>query len=138
MAVQAKGRLGAILGIEDNMPAYRVIELESRTMRSIPFAQIVSHEGHYPFRNYELWNSEEKELPTSFIPTREAQLESDEWHRYKFARTHCEELGAAFEVPVWPPVSGSTPPVSASAPVIHEELVPIEESEYDPEHGASN
>ena len=76
MAVQAKGKLGAILSIEDNMPAYRVMELgENRTVRSIPFAQLVSHEGHYPFRDYSLWSDDEKGLPSTFIPSREIQLE---------------------------------------------------------------
>jgi len=48
MALHEKGRLGVILGIEGNMPAYRIMDLETRDMKRIPFAQTVSHEGHYP------------------------------------------------------------------------------------------
>ena len=51
LAVDAKGRLGIIFGIEDAMPAYRVLDVQMRKVRCIPFAQLISHEGHYPFRN---------------------------------------------------------------------------------------
>ena len=65
LAVEAKGQLGAIIGIEDNMPAYRVYEFESDKVRKIPFVQLVTHEGHYPFRDAKLWRDEDKELPIS-------------------------------------------------------------------------
>ena len=48
MAFHEKGRLGVIMGIEGNMPAYRVMDRETRELHRIPFAQTVSHEGHFP------------------------------------------------------------------------------------------
>ena len=62
MAVQAKGQLGVIMGIEDDMPAYRVWDLQARKIRHIPFTQIITHEGHYPYRSYDLWDEDAKEL----------------------------------------------------------------------------
>ena len=73
-AVGPKAKLGVIIGIEDNMPAYRVYDFEQRGVsRKIPFAQVVAHEGHYPFRDWSRWSEEEKLLPESFIPTLEAR-----------------------------------------------------------------
>ena len=46
LALHEKARLGAIIGIEDNMPAYRVLDMDSKGIHRIPFAQLVSHEGH--------------------------------------------------------------------------------------------
>lgn len=60
MALHEKGRLGIILGIEGNMPAYRVMDAETRTVRRIPFAQAVSHEGHYPLSDRSTWTAEEQ------------------------------------------------------------------------------
>ena len=63
-AVGPKARLGAIMGIQDGMPAYRVLSFEQRDkLMNIPFAQVVTHEGHYPFRDYSQWSEEEKSLP---------------------------------------------------------------------------
>jgi len=100
MAVQTKGRLGAIIGVEDNMPAYRVLEIPARAVRVIPFVQLVSHEGHYPFRDTKVWKDEEKALPISFMPSREAELDADEWTRYDFAKKHIDELEMEYPIPI--------------------------------------
>ena len=84
-AVGPKARLGAIVGIEDNMAAYRVYSFESKTILRIPFSQVVTHEGHFPFRNMERWSSEEKELPDSFLPSLEAMSDPEEWGRFGFS-----------------------------------------------------
>jgi hypothetical protein len=61
----AKAKLGAIVGIEDNMPAYRVFDFEQRDKpKKIPFAQVVTHEGlngqsrrkSYQSLSFLLWN----------------------------------------------------------------------------------
>ena len=83
LALEAKGRLGIILGIEDNMPAYRVYDLSKRRVARIPFAQLISHEGHFPFRDRSLWSDEDKEaLPFMLLPeearTDEVQTEAIE------------------------------------------------------------
>ena len=42
-AVGSKGKLGAIVGIEDNMPAYRVLDLDERSqIKKIPFARTIT------------------------------------------------------------------------------------------------
>lgn len=64
MALHEKGRLGIILSIEDNMPAYRIMDMETKVLRRIPFAQ-VTHEGHYPMRDAEAWT--EKSMTESFL-----------------------------------------------------------------------
>src|SRR5690348_11931956 len=56
LAMGPKAQLGALIGIEDNMPAYRVYDFKPRgKIRKIPFAQIVTHEGHFPFRSFANW-----------------------------------------------------------------------------------
>ena len=74
MALHEKGRLGIILGIEGNMPAYRVMDAETRTVRRIPFAQAVSHEGHYPLSDRSTWTAEEHELPESYVDADEVGI----------------------------------------------------------------
>ena len=45
----------------DNMPAYRVYDFEQRgVIRQIPFVHVVTHEGHFPFRDFSKWSDEEK------------------------------------------------------------------------------
>jgi hypothetical protein len=112
-AVGPKAKLGAIIGIEDNMPAYRVLDFEERNkVKKIPFAQVVTHEGHYPFRNYARWTDEERELPESFIPTMEAYGDAAEWRRFRFSPNEVEELesGMATRPSVELPMANSAPP----------------------------
>ena len=120
-AVGAKAKLGAIVGIEDNMPAYRVFDFEQRDKpKKIPFAQVVTHEGHFPFRSYAQWTVEEKELPESFIPTVESYNNYSEWRRFQFQSEDMRELESGNsnqpEVqPDIPPLGGlsNMPPLEA-------------------------
>ena len=74
LAMGPKARAGVIIGIEDNMPAYRVLEMNPRgKAHRIPFAQTVTHEGHFPFKDYTNWEEDEKRLPKSFLPSLEAK-----------------------------------------------------------------
>jgi hypothetical protein len=91
-AIGAKARPGAIVGIEDNMPAYRVYDFELRGARKIPFAQVITHEGHFPFRKAERWTAEEKDLPDSFIPSLEAHADAEEWRKFRFSDEEAREL----------------------------------------------
>ena len=92
-AMFPKARLGVIVGIEDNMPAYRVYDFEKRgTIRRIPFSQVVTHEGHFPFKDRSKWTEEDKALPTSFIPSVDARNDSTEWSRYGFSDAEVVEL----------------------------------------------
>lgn len=92
LAVEAKGRLGIVIGIEDHMPAYRVLDIEYHKVRRIPFAQLITHEGHYPFRNYDLWTDEEKKLPASFTPTPDTLECNDELSKYNLSDEQFSEL----------------------------------------------
>lgn len=47
MALHAKGKEDVVLNDEPNMPAYRVLGVETREIRRL-VAGLVSHEGHYP------------------------------------------------------------------------------------------
>ena len=88
-----KARLGVIIGIEDNMPAYRVYDFEHRGQAlKIPFAQTITHEGHYPFRDFSKWSEEEKNLPECFIPSIEAKNDPSEWRRFNFSNEEEVEL----------------------------------------------
>ena len=66
-------------------------------MRRIPFAQIITHEGHFPFKDWSKRSDEQKSLPASFIPSLDARNDAQEWARYKFSEEELEELDA--EVP---------------------------------------
>ena len=94
-ALLPKAQLGAIVGIEDNMPAFRVYDFEKRgVIRRIPFAQIITHEGHFPFKDLSKWSDEEKLLPASFIPSLDARNDAQEWARYQFSDAELQELDA--------------------------------------------
>jgi len=77
-AVGPKAKLGAIVGIVENMAAYRVYDFDPRgKMLKIPFA--------HPFKDYSRWTQEEKDLPDSFIPSFEARCNPTEWEKFKFS-----------------------------------------------------
>jgi len=63
-AMYPKANAGVLVGIEDNMPAYRIYDLTQQgIIRKIPFAQTVTHEGHFPeWLKYGFGEEEEKEL----------------------------------------------------------------------------
>ena len=139
-AVGPKAQLGAVLGIEDNMAAYRVFDFNPHgKMRKIPFAQIVTHEGHYPFRNWSRWTAEEKELPDSFVPSFEARCNPEEWNRFNFSADETEELDSGItaggESVIAPdakdpnikrePVAAATPEPSSQAEV-YSDMPPLE------------
>lgn len=92
MAVEAKGQLGILLGIEDNMAAYRVLDVELRKVRLIPFTQLITHEGHYPFRSYHIWTADERAMPASFTPTPETMESVLELGKYHMSDEEVAEL----------------------------------------------
>ena len=93
LAMGPKAQLGAIIGIEDNMPAYRVYDFNPRgKVRRIPRSQISTVELQFPFRDGSTWTQEEKELPESFIPNMEAKLNPDEFKRYDFSKDEIAQL----------------------------------------------
>ncbi len=92
-AMFPKANAGVIVGIEDNMPAYRVYDLNQEgIIRKIPFSQTVTHEGHYPFRQKATWARQEEDLPLLFSPNAEAFNDIFEWLRYGFDEKEEKEL----------------------------------------------
>ena len=88
------------------MPAYRVYDFDSGNVRRIPFVQLVTHEGHYPFRDGSRWRDEDKELPISFLPTEDV----------------CETPDDHFVEPEMTEISFSVPghiPATTPPPVMH-------------------
>ena len=79
------------------MPAYRVYDFDSGKVRRIPFVQLVTHEGHYPFRDAKMWRDEDRELPVSFLPTEEVCDSPEEFERYQFAEPEMTEI--SFTIP---------------------------------------
>ena len=55
-AMHPKAFPGVILGIEHDMPAYRVLDLsdEKKGAMQVPFAQVITHEGVFPFKHKNL------------------------------------------------------------------------------------
>ena len=92
-------------------------DFETGKVRRIPFVQLVTHEGHYPFRDANMWRDEDRELPISFLPTEEACEFPDELHRYQFLEPEMTEI--SFTLPsrrVGLPASVVTQPVSLNLP----------------------
>lgn len=116
-AVGPKAKLGVIMGIQDGMPAYRVLSFENREkLMKIPFAQVVSHEGHYPFRDYNQWTEEEKLLPESFIPSIQAHGNDEEWKKFSFLPAEVSELeGSMLFAPAAPVSREATGSATGSA-----------------------
>jgi len=121
-AMYPKANPGVLVGIEDIMPAYRVYDLQQGTIKKIPFAQVITHEGHFPFRSRANTSSEKKELPLRFIPNIEAFGDPLEWLKYGFEEQEEKELtalspsgggfihaGATGCVPTTHSVGGETP-----------------------------
>jgi len=48
---QRKSFRGAIIGYEANMPAYRVWNFETRTIKVVSYNFTICHEGYYPFKD---------------------------------------------------------------------------------------
>ena len=116
LALEAKGRLGIILGIEDNMPAYRVYDLSKRRVARIPFAQLISHEGHFPFRDRSLWSDEDQAaLPFMLLPE-EVHTEVQEEAIEEVTLTVEPTLVVSKAKPVTRPTPTPAPTASTSAP----------------------
>jgi len=60
---------GAIVGYEENMPAYRVWDFSSKCVRCVSFNFTVAHEGFYGFKDKTIWAGPDEKLPELFYPT---------------------------------------------------------------------
>ncbi len=141
LAMGPKAQFGAIIGIEDNMAAYRVFDFNPRgKIRKIPFAQIVTHEGHFPFRDGKQWTEEEKDLPESFIPSVVARSDPGEWSRYDFNDDEKSELNMGlYQPPASVQAEDSNPPPLEEVPMAPLPPPPLDEiDEETGPHESSN
>lgn len=112
MAFHEKGRLGVIMGIEGNMPAYRVMDLETRELHRIPFAQTVSHEGHFPLGDKADGSDEG---PMAYLD--EDAIDLVPWRLFHTRPTASAPTPApkvTAPIPATPPSSAPTPPAPAT------------------------
>ena len=126
-AVGPKARIGASVGIMDNMPAYRVLDTAFAVIRAIPFSQVVTHEGHFPLRNMDKWSAEEKPLPESFIPSLAAMNDQAELLRYGLTDQEKEELQSDFSLTRDPYLAGNSSPDLTDALPLDIGAIDIEE-----------
>jgi transposase InsO family protein len=92
---QRRSFKGALLGYVENMPAYRIWDLENKSIRSVSFNFTICHEGYYPFRDRTTWPPEWNSDPSSFSPIIDGVLSTFEWRKFDF---DAEETGEIFSV----------------------------------------
>ena len=71
---------------------YDLTQTQQGVIRKIPFAQLICHEGHYPFRRKANWAPGDGDLPLCFSPNAEAYNDTCEWMRYDFNEEDEKEL----------------------------------------------
>jgi transposase InsO family protein len=92
---QRRSFKGAILGYVDGMPAYRVWDFESKTIRSVSFNFTICHEGYYPFKDPSNWPPECLADPSNFSPVIDGVLSTTEWKKYGFDAEDTNEVFSA-------------------------------------------
>ena len=115
---QRRSFKGALLGYVENMPAYRVWDLEAKTIRSVSYNFTICHEGYYPFRDKKLWPPDCLDDPYAFSPIVDGVLSTIEWKKFKFDEEETKEI---FLVA---PTLIMDPPVPT--PIIPEPATPVE------------
>jgi hypothetical protein len=112
---QRRSFKGAILGYVDGMPAYRVWDFESKTIRSASFNFTICHEGYYPFRDQNNWPSECLGDPSNFSPVVDGILTTTEWKKFDFDPEDTSEIfqmapGLLVDRPGPLPIAANFPP----------------------------
>jgi transposase InsO family protein len=73
---------GAIVGYEENTPAYRVWDFQTQMIRVVSYNFTIAHEGYYPFKD-KSWLGKSS-LPDLFYPTFEALQDNTQWDAFEF------------------------------------------------------
>ena len=89
---QRRSFRGILVGYVDNMPAYRIWDLESLTFRSVSYNFTICHEGYYPLRDKADWPPGTKDDPSSFSPTVDGILSTLEWRKFNFDQEEIKEI----------------------------------------------
>ncbi len=105
---QRRSFKGVLLGYEENMPAYRIWDLEAKKARSVSYNFTICHEGYYPFRDKNQWPPEAKEDPSNFSPVVDGILSTLEWKKFDFNAQETNEIfsvapGLVVDLPPAPP-----------------------------------
>ena len=104
---QRRSFKGALLGYEENMPAYRIWDLEAKKARSVSYNFTICHEGYYPFRDKNQWPPEAIEDPSNFSPVVDGVLSTLEWKKFDFDAQETNEIfsvapGLVVDLPLHP------------------------------------
>jgi hypothetical protein len=81
---QRKSFHGAILGYEENMPAYRVWNFETRSIKVVSYNFTICHEGYFPFKDKKNWPADCVRDPEFFSPNCGGVPSREEWEKYDF------------------------------------------------------
>ena len=111
---QRRSFKGALLGYVENMPAYRIWDFESRTIRSVSYNFTICHEGYYAFKEGLPLPDECLSDPENFSPVLNGVLSTREWKKYAFDPEDIAEIfrvapGLIVDHPVVLPVAPSVP-----------------------------
>ena len=123
---QRRSFKGVLLGYVENMPAYRIWNLEDKKIVSVSFNFTICHEGYYPFRDKADWPPECKEDPEFFSPTVDGVLSTVDFEKFKFDPEETQELFSAAPGLVLdrPPPPHRVGPIVDSRPPTLEEKIP--------------
>ena len=118
---QRRSFKGALLGYVENMPAYRIWDLQEKKIKSVSFNFTICHEGYYPFRDKTNWPEECSEDPEFFSPTIDGVISTVDFEKFKFDPEDTSEIfslapGLLVDRP--PPLPARPAPVVDSAPPV--------------------
>ena len=118
---QRRSFKGVLLGYVENMPAYRIWNLEDKKIVSVSYNFTICHEGYYPFRDKTDWPPECKEDPDFFSPTLDGVISTIDFDKFKFDSEDTNEIfsiapGLVMDRP--PPLPRVVPVVNSSPPVV--------------------
>ena len=89
---QRRSFRGVLMGYAENMPAYRVWDIEGRKLTQVSYNFTICHEGYYPFRDKKNWTSEMLTDPTNFSPVIDGVLTTYEWKKFNFDEEDAGEV----------------------------------------------
>jgi hypothetical protein len=89
---QRRSFKGALLGYVENMPAYRIWDLQEKKIKSVSFNFTICHEGYYPFRDKNDWPPECLEDPNFFSPTIDGVISTVDFDKFKFDKEETSEI----------------------------------------------
>lgn len=89
---QRRSLRGVLVGYVENMPAYRIWDIDAKCVKQISFNFTVCHEGYYPFRDKINWPLEMHDDPQTFSPVIDGVLSMTEWKKFKFDEEDAGEV----------------------------------------------